>query len=137
MKIWHGFGSEHSANLVMIGRFTEAGDAAKAKEIIERITEQVNADEEAGLMNIGGGTDRFGVNMLRLLGELNVHSISPSELEQFAYNVTVELKDESVMITTDEIDVSAFLKVLIDEGARVEVYSAHNYPETESGRSMR
>ncbi|EUA59807.1 hypothetical protein I550_2955 [Mycobacterium intracellulare 1956] len=34
------------------------------------------------------------------------------------------------MITTDESDVQALLKVLLDGGARVEVYSAHDYPDT-------
>ena len=43
-------------------------------------------------------------------------------------------EDDKVVVTTNESDVSAFLKVMIDKGARVEVYSAHDYPETQCGR---
>ena len=35
MKIWYQNGSEHSANLVMIGHFEDAANATKAKEIID------------------------------------------------------------------------------------------------------
>jgi hypothetical protein len=134
MKVWQLFGSEHSANLVMIGRFKEVGDATKAKEIIDSIIEQVRADEEAGRIKIGDQTDRYSRGMLDLLGKVEVHSIGPAELEQFAYEVTLKVESNAIVLTTEEIDVSAFLKVLLDKGARVEVYSAHDYPGTEHGR---
>jgi hypothetical protein len=134
MKVWQLFGSEHSANLVMIGRFKEVGDATKAKEIIDSIIEQVRADEEAGRIKIGDQTDRYSRGMLDLLGKVEVHSIGPAELEQFAYEVTLKVESNALVLTTEEIDVSAFLKVLLDKGARVEVYSAHDYPGTEHGR---
>jgi len=134
MKIWQGYGSEHSANLVMIGHFKDVGDAKKAKDAIDLLKDQVTTDERAGLMKIGEGSDRYTDSMLDLLGKVNVHSIGPAELEQFAYDVAVELKNDQVIIETEEIDVSAFLKVLVDKGARVEVYSAHTYPGTGHGR---
>lgn len=134
MKIWYQHGSEHSANLVMIGRFVDATEAAKAKEIIDALTEQVAKDQESGALVIGSPSDRYGREMLDLLGRLNVASIGPAELEQFAYEVKVDVEDQSVVITTDELDIAAFLKVLFLRGARVEVYSAHNYPDTPHGR---
>ncbi|HEX7182177.1 MAG TPA: DUF6375 family protein [Thermoanaerobaculia bacterium] len=134
MKIWYGYGSEHSMNLVMIGRFEDAGDAAKAKQVIDWLTEQVSADVQAGLIEVGEPAHRFTDHMLDLLRKANFMSIGPTELEQFAYEVTVKLEDKQVVVTTDEIDVSAFLKVLLDHGARVEVFSAHQHPETEYGR---
>jgi hypothetical protein len=118
----------------MIGRFKTVSDATKVKEIIEQLTEQVRADEQAGLLKIGELTDRYTVDMLNLLQKVKVHSIGPAELEQFAYDVRVKVENNEVVLTTDEIDVSAFLKVLLDNGARVEVYSAHDYPNTEHGR---
>lgn len=135
MKLWYGYGSEHSMNLVMIGQFKDAGDAAKAKEAIERITEQVGIDIEADRIEVGEQTDRYSDDMLTLLGSgVNVHGIYPAELEQFAYDVSVEVEDNKVLVTTDEIDVSAFLKILLDKGARVEVYSAHHHSGTGYGR---
>ena len=134
MKVWCGFGSEHSANLVMIGRFKEVDDATKTRDIIERLTRQVMADEQAGLIKIGEHADRYTDAMLHLLGKVNVHSIGPAELEQFMYDVRIDVQDNEVILTTDEIDVSAFFKVLLDNGARIEMYSAHDYPDTEHGR---
>ncbi len=34
-----------------------------------------------------------------------------------------------ITIDTDEIDISAFIKIFVDAGAKVEVYSKHFYPE--------
>jgi hypothetical protein len=129
MKIWHGFGSEHSANLVMIGQFKDVTDAARAKEVIDRITARVQADAEEGQLEVGGHTDRYTDAMLDLLAQLRVHSILPAELEQFAYDVRLQTKGNQVVIRTDEVDVSAFMKVLLDKGARVEVFSADRFPQ--------
>jgi hypothetical protein len=71
--------------------------------------------------------------MLDLLGRLNV-SIGPQEVEQFAYEVGVEFKGNELVLTTEELDISAFLKVMFLKGARIEVYSAHDYPDTGHGR---
>lgn len=134
MKIWYQHGSEHSANLVMIGRFEDATEAAKAKEIIDALKEQVAKDEQSGALVFGSPSARYGKEMLALLGRLNVASIGPAELEQFAYDVNVELEDQSVVITTDELDIAAFLKVLFLRGARIEVCSAHDYSDAAHGR---
>jgi len=134
MRLWFGYSSEHSSNLVMIGRFKDLGDATKVKEIIEQLTEQVRADEQAGLLKIGELADRYTDDILSLLQKVKVHSIGPAELEQFAYDVRIKVENNEVVLTTEEIDVSAFLKILLDNGARVEVYSAHDYPGTGHGR---
>ncbi len=137
MKIWYQNGSEHSANLVMIGHFENAADAAKAKEIIVALMKQVAEDQSAGTLTLGSPSERYGNAMLDLLSKLNVASIGPRELEQFLYDVSVNVEDSKIILTTEEIDISAFLKVLFDQGARIEVYSAHNHPDSEYGRGRR
>ena len=134
MKVWFGYGSEHSMNLVMIGRFDDPLDAAAAKQVIDSLTEQLNADVQADLMEDGERMERFTDGMLDLLMKVNVVSIGPAELGQLAYDVNIQIDSNQVVVTTDEIDVSAFLKVLIAKGARVEVYSAHDYTGTGYGR---
>lgn len=134
MKIWYQHGSEHSANLVMIGHFENASDATKAKEIIDALTKQVVEDQAAGVLTVGDPTKRYGNAMLDLLGKLNVMTIGPGELEQFVYEVNLELRGNDLVLTTEEVDISAFLKVMVLEGARIEVYSAHNHPDTAHGR---
>ncbi|RON73008.1 hypothetical protein BK675_21540 [Pseudomonas fluorescens] len=133
MKIWFQHGSEHSANLVMIGHFENAADAMKAKEIIEALTEQVSEDQSKGTLTLGSPTDRYGDEMLDLLVRLNI-SIGPQEVEQFAYEFSVKVDGNDLVLTTEELDISAFLKVMYLNGARVEVYSAHDYPDTLHGR---
>lgn len=134
MKIWNGFGSEHSYNLVMIGRFKKTRDAEKAKELIERIIKQVVAEPDAHQRDASPQDHRFSDAMSKLLMASKLYSIGPTELEQFAYDASVRVDGNQVIVTTDEIDVSAFLKVLLDKGARVEVYSAHVHPDTGYGR---
>jgi fructosamine-3-kinase len=53
MKIWYHHGSEHSANLVMIGHFEDATEAEKAKEIIDALTKQVAEDQNNGTLVLG------------------------------------------------------------------------------------
>jgi hypothetical protein len=129
MKIWNSYGSEHSANLVMIGTFKDVPSAKRAKEIIDKITEfMMDSDDDHE------DTDRYSDAALALLSSLNTASLRPAELAQFRYDIRSEQKGDKVVITTDEYDVSGFLKLLIDEGARVEVYSAHLHPDTGFGR---
>ncbi|RKG60460.1 hypothetical protein D7X30_05815 [Corallococcus sp. AB011P] len=133
MKIWYQHGSEHSANLVMIGHFENASDATKAKEIIDALTSQVAEDQSNGTLIVGSPSDRYGSAMLDLLGRLNV-SIGPQEVEQFAYEVSVKIEGHDLVLTTEELDISAFLKVMFLKGARIEVYSAHDYPDAAHGK---
>lgn len=136
MKIWHQHGSEHSANLVMIGYFEDATEAARAKELIDALTEQVARDQESGALVVGSPSDRYGEEMLGLLARLNVASIGPRELEQFAYEVNIEAQGERLIVTTEELDIAAFIKILFLRGARIELYSAHAHSGTGHGRGQ-
>jgi len=133
MKIWKGYGSEHSMNLVMIGYFKEARDAEEVKELLNHLADHVRDDADKIQSNTVP-QDRFTDRMLELLRAANLYILAPAELEQLLYDVQVDVDDNKVVITTDEVDVSAFLKVLLDKGARVEVYSAHHHPDTGYGR---
>ena len=129
MKIWYGYGSEHSINLVMVGHFKSAEDAKKTKILLDQGTEGLE-----GKIDVGSTQDRYSNEVMDLLSKLKCHILSPPELENFLYGIYPELKGDKIIITTDESDVSAFLKVMVDNGAKVETYSAHEYPEAEYGR---
>lgn len=134
MKVWYGYGTEHSMNLVMIGRFEDATTAERAHVLIKELTTALQAEEEAGRLTVGEPNDRYSDEVLKLLSDLNIHSIGPRELEQFLYDLDVRRDGDSIVVTTDETDVQALLKVLLDKGARIEVYSAHDHPGTGYGR---
>lgn len=134
MKVWTGYGSEHSQNLVMIGRFETAADAERAKTLLDKLEGLVAEEMEEKRLEVGKGNQRFSDKVRDALSALNVYSLGPAELEQFAYDVRVRREGSIVVITTEESEVSAFLKILVDGKAKVEVFSAHFYPDEGYGR---
>ncbi len=136
MKIWEGYGSEHSNNLIMIGKFKEVKEAKEALQKIEKIKDQVQKENQSGSIIVGGITDRYSDEMLKLFKELEIHNLGPSDLEQFAFDISIEQKENELILTTDEIDVAAFFKILILEGAKVEIFSRHDYPEEKKSESV-
>lgn len=129
MKIWRGYGSEHSHNLVMIGRFSSFEDAEKTKVIIDMLAERL-----PDLIELDSPSERFEDGVLELLKGQEFTSLSRREVDQFLYDVNTKLEDDTIILTTEEIDVSAFLKLMISRGAKVEVYSAHDFPDSGYGR---
>jgi hypothetical protein len=121
-------------NLVMIGRFKEVRDAEEARRLIESLVERVSTDSEAYSYDSPPQYRRFSEAMLKFLVASNLATFHPAELGQFMYDVSVKGSGNEVVLTTDESDVSVFLKVLLEKGARIEIYSAHDYPDTEHGR---
>lgn len=108
----------------MIGTFKDADSAEKSKEAIDAITEFMTSGNADGTR-----PGQYPDGLMGLLEKVGFYSLSPGELEQFTFDIHSELKEEQVVITTDEPDVSAFLKLMVDKGARVEVFSAHDYPD--------
>lgn len=124
MKIWHGYGSEHSMNLVMIGHFKSTEDSQKTHRLIEQLTEGLR-----NMIDVGSQRDRFDDDVMGLLKETKCYNFSPFELEQFLYDVSTQVEKKKLILTTDESEVSAFFKLMIDNGAKVEIYSGHDYPD--------
>ena len=130
MKIWNEYASEHSANLVMIGRFKTVHDAQEAKALLDRLTAQVAKEPEAYEADLVPKDWRFSDDMMALLKASNFYHVAPIELGQLICEFDVTLKGEKIILTTEEVEVSTFLKVLLHKGGRVETYSAHDYPKT-------
>lgn len=120
-------------NLVMVGRFRDAATAETVIGIIEKLTSALRSEETAGRLTIGEPRDRYSDEVMSLLLDLRIHNLGPAELEQFLYEVTVRRDGDKVVIKTDEIEVQALMKVLLTNGARVQVYSAHEHSDTDDG----
>jgi len=58
---------------------------------------------------------------------VSIHSFSYGDVEQFLYGAEVKVDGFDVVVQTDEIDVIAYIKVLIAKGAKVEMYSRHDH----------
>lgn len=128
MKIWNGYGSEHSMNLVLIGRFKQARDAEKAEKDIEKLSAQASKDDSQSISFGEPEDQRFSDDMLSLLSSLKIHNLGPAEIGQLVYEHRLTREGDRITVTTEEADVSAFVKLFIEAGAKVEVFSAHDYP---------
>lgn len=126
MKIWNGYGSEHSMNLVMVGHFKTEDDAQKTQEIIDKLTAELS-----GRIDFGTCREYFETDVSDILRETDCYVLSPSELEQFLYDTETRVSDDKIILRTDETEVSAFFKLMVHKGAKVEIYSAHDYPDEE------
>jgi len=128
MKTWNTYGSEHSASLVMIGRFKDEASAEKAKEVIDEIITFLTQVGDDHL-----DADRYSESARQILDKVGWHNVAPYELNQFFSDIYPKLNHNFIEISTDEPDISAFLKLMIDYGARVEVYSTHSDPDDSGG----
>lgn len=127
MKIWYGYGSEHSSNLVLIGKFKTSADAKKTQglinELASRLTEEYNIDYPR---------ERFPEDVGNTLRELNCYILSPSDLKSFLYDCRTDLDKNTLTLNTNDSDIGGLIKLMVDRGAKVEVYSAHDYPDESS-----
>ena len=129
MKIWNEYGSEHSMNLVMIGHFQSLEDAENTKKIIDELSVEL-----VGKINIGTNSENFSSEIRDILRKADCYILNPGELEHFLYERNISVEGDKIILKTDETEVSAFFKLMIHKGAKVEVYSAHHYPNEQHGR---
>jgi hypothetical protein len=135
VKIWTGYGSEHSSNLKMIGHFRDEEAAKAAALIFERLQERVNADMEAETYDPADDAPDLTDEMGELLRELKMYSLGPADVENFAYDHGVDRKGSDVILTTDENNIGGFVKILVDTDARIEIFSMHTHTATGNRQS--
>lgn len=134
MKIWFGFGSEHSANIRMIGHFTTAEDAAIAKQQLEELCELIVKDYDHNRFE-ENPMDFYRDDKLReRLESLRLYHLSPHDLAGLAGDHRIDRHGNDLRIWTDEVELSGLLKFLIDRPSRVEVYSLHDFPDEDPRR---
>ncbi len=134
MKVWVGFGSEHSANIRMIGHFTTPEDAAAAKRQLEELCELVAKDIDYNRLEENPMAFYKDETLRKRLESLRLYDLSPHDLAGLAGDHRIERQGNDIRIWTDEVEISGLLKFLIDRPARVEVYSAHDFPDEDSRR---
>lgn len=125
MKVWQSFGAEHSLNLVLIGHFKEPSDAEDLRRLINEtanfLREQDSFDVEA---------DRYSENVSDYLSNKNMFCLSPHQLGHLLYDYSMEVIGSDIHISSDD-DLHGLISLMIHHGAKVEVFSAHNYPESD------
>lgn len=130
VKVWNGYGSEHSANLVLIGRFKTAQDAETLQQIMEELTESAQADYENGDVDPWEKTDRYSELTQKKLDSLSAYNLSPAEFADFAFiQAFFDRKESTLTLRTDNDTLGGLIKLMVKFGARVEVYSADYYTD--------
>jgi len=125
MKIWYGYGSEHSANLVIIGRFKDAATAAEAVGLLT---------EMQGLAAAGTHKQADKKAFYDVLMRTQLIDLTAADVDALAYDHSWQQNGNSVNVETEESDIQAIIKIMLHKGAKIELYSAHDYPETGYGR---
>lgn len=127
MKIWPSFASEHSSALVLIGRFKTVELAERAHGLIEKLSELAST-EQAKV----AGQGRYASAVLEFVKNADLFSIGPDDVDAFNMDFQTKLDGSTLTIETDEFDVIGQIKIMIEMKAKIEIYSAHDYPDDPS-----
>lgn len=128
MKVWRSYGSEHSANLVMIGSFETEDDARKIEDLFTEFSEKASEEHDGGRLKDDWTNTRYSDEVLKFLMDNNVTDYGYNDLAIFLYEHHVRRDGKKLVVTTEESEISAFLKLMLKGGAKVEIYSAHDHP---------
>jgi hypothetical protein len=133
VRIWHSYGSEHSMDLILIGKFETVADAEAAIERMGALKSlaEVEWDDDDWRQH----EERMPRTLTDELGKLKLYDMGRFDVDIYAYEHSIERNGSTVRIWTEESDVQGFLKVLIHLGARVEVFSRHDWNEDGTPRT--
>jgi Family of unknown function (DUF6375) len=129
VKIWTGYGSEHSSNLKMIGHFRDEEAAKAAGLVFERLRDRAYEDAKDETYDPGEELPDISDEMGQLLRDLKQYSLGPADVENFAYDHSVSRNGADLVLTTDENNIGGFVKILVDADARIEIFSLHTHDE--------
>jgi hypothetical protein len=120
MKVWNSFGSEHSMKLVIIGQFKTVADATTT---IRRMTELEGLCSD--LPELGEGC-AYPDSVLEYLSSENL-SLPSKDVADFQYCHNWRQDEDKIVVETDEQLFEGLLNVMLAKGARIEMYSRHDY----------
>jgi hypothetical protein len=133
MKIWSSYGSEHSANLVIIGKFKTEEKAEEALKFLNDLTEISSEDEKNGFLTEGVTPTKFSDRIMAHGSKTNFQSFNYSDPKQLLNSYDIEKDGNNLILTTNELEIQAFIKIFLNSEAKIEIYSAHEH-ESKYGR---
>lgn len=132
MKIWYGYGSDHSANLVLIGKFKSEADAEHVLKRIHDIMEKASSDLSESIIGPWDRNEQISEEMEAKIRELKIHGLSPNDLAEFALmNCWPKQRSNELHFRTDDTEIGGVIKFMVHHGARVEVYCAYDHASSE------
>jgi hypothetical protein len=128
MKLWRSFGSEHSSNIVMIGAFKSEDDAKKIEKLFQELHQVATDEHAAGRLKDDWSNTRYSEPLLKFLSERNISDLGYNDAAIFLYEYHLSRDGSRLVLTTEEGELNAFIKLMMKGGAKIELYSAHDYP---------
>jgi hypothetical protein len=119
MKIWKSFAGEHSAKLRIVGTFKTEDDAQKAATFYNAL---IDVEDKTKGNNL-----YFSDELKNLFEEYNFNSFNENDSEQADYFYKFKPNGNEIEVLTDELDIQSIIKVFIRWGAKIEIYSRHDY----------
>ena len=125
MKIWFNYGSEHSLNIVLIGHFKKAVDAKAFEQDLENLKQflQENPKYEFNILNFDSSTKEY-------LAREQIAFLSPEQLDQILSYEVLKRDGAKIEVTSDEL-LDGLVSWIVMKGAKVEIFSLHDYPEVQ------
>ena len=123
MKIWFNYGSEHSMNLVLIGRFKSNTDAKAFAQDVEDLKEYLQKNSYS-VINVKS----FDSPIREYLVKNEISFLSPEQLEQILSYETLKSEGNEIKMTSDEF-LDGLVAWMIMRGAKAEIFSLHDFPE--------
>ena len=130
MKSWTGYGSEHSANLVMLGKFKTAEDATTFLAELEKLERLIQEDDSDD-----GNHRAFPEKIIDAVfnGRIRFcNDFAPKDLEDFRMELQRQQQADNPTIVKFKSDVTGWaglIKMMVNAGARVEVFDESNSKE--------
>ena len=130
MKFWTGYGSEHSANLVMLGKFKTAEDATGFLSELEKLERLIQEDDS--------GDDVYREFPRKILDEMFngrirfCNDFAPKDLEDFRNDLRRYQRADDQSVVEFKSDVTGWaglIKMMVNAGASVEVFDESNSKE--------
>jgi hypothetical protein len=123
-------------DLVLIGTFESVSGAEAAVERMQAL--KALAEAEWSDDDWRRQDERMPDTLAEELAKLKLYEMGRHDVDAYAFDHSVNREGSTVRVWTDESEVQGFLKLLIHVGARVEVFSRHQWnedgtPKTDEG----
>ena len=98
--------------------------------MLTQISESATSDQARGIVDHWARNEEFSEETEQRLRDLKLYNLSPADIADFALiSPSVERKGNMLRLRTDESEIGAFVKLMVNNGARVEVFCADEEPE--------
>ena len=128
MKIWQGYSSEHSSRIVLVGHFQSPADAEAFNEEYKKI----QALAVAHFGEIESDDDKFPDEIFKILYNEKIkfsQITTPKDLAEFAGEGDTSVSGNDFILTSSEYEWGGTIKMLLMAGAKIELFSRHDYEE--------